>query len=137
MLAGDIAGGAGWLYWDTASEVYRRDGEGIWTVAAGNTGLPPGVRAEFSPAFDREQAEQALRGGYARWTRWDGEDAHYIVYRAQEDCVLGACADGGALLEAAGANYRWMVRALWALAVQLAAVIAVLLCWVKIGRAHV
>lgn len=133
MLAGDIAGGAGWLYWDTASEVYRRDGEGIWTVAAGNTGLPPGVRAEFSPAFDREQAEQALRGGYARWTRWDGEDAHYIVYRAQEDCVLGACADGGALLEAAGANYRWMVRALWALAVQLAAVIAVLLCWVTVG----
>lgn len=133
LLAGDMAGAAGQLYWDTASEVYRRDGDGVWTIAAGNTGLPSGVRAELSAAFDREQAEQALGGGYARWTRWDGDGARYIVYRAQGDCVLSAGVDGGGLLEAAGVNYRWMVLALWALCAQLVAVIVLLLCWVTAG----
>lgn len=133
MLGRSVAGAAEGLYWDTASEVYCRSGDGAWTVAAGNTGLTPGVRAELSASFDREQAEKARSGGYACWTRRDGDETHFIVYRAQGDYVLGADVGGGRLTEAARANYSWLVRGLWALAVQLLAVVVVLLCRVTAG----
>lgn len=133
LLGGSIAGAGEKLYWDAASEVYHREGDGVWVLISGNTGLPPGVRAELSPAFDREQAERARSGGYTRWTRQDGDETHFIVYRAQGGYVLSADVGGGRLLEAARTNYSWMAWGLWALAAQLVAVIVILLCWVTAG----
>lgn len=137
LLSGNIADAAGDLYWDTTSEVYHRDKDGTWYLISGNTALPAGVRAELSVSFDREQAARAAAGGYARWARQDGDETHFVLYRARDGYVTSVDAGGRRLLETGRLNYDWMVRGLVLLAVLLTAITAILLCWITMGTSRI
>lgn len=132
QLGGNIAETAGDFYRDTASEVYFRGDDETWVLVSGNTSLPLGARAELSAVFDRSQAEQARQSGYVSWIRQDGDEAHFVFYRAQGNYVLGTDVGSARLLEADQGNYRWMTRALAALAVLLTAITITLLLWITI-----
>ena len=135
LLSDSVASAQGGRYWDTAVEVYFRDGEGIWNLVSGNAGRQVGIRAELTPSFDRVRAEDTLNSGSgaAFWTYTGGGEPHYVLYRAQGSYLLSADVGGERLLEAGRSNYSWMVRGLWALAILLAAVTLALLCWITTG----
>lgn len=137
LLSGNIADAAGDLYWDTASEVYHRDTDGTWYLISGNTALPAGGRAELSASFDREQAVRAAAEGCACWIRPDGDETHFVLYRAQDGYVISADTGGQRLLEAGQLNYGWMVRGLLFIAVLLTSVTIILLCRITAGTSRI
>lgn len=132
-LGDSLAGAAGDLYRDSAVSVYTRSEDGVWTLVGSNTALPEGARGELSASFDRVKAEQALSDGTVFWTRSQGGETRYVLYRAQGGTVLAVDVDG-APLEAAGETAsRWMAQGLTALAVLLTALALAILCWITIG----
>ena len=132
-LGDSLAGAAGGLYQDSAVSVYTRSEAGIWTLVGSNTALPEGTRGELSASFDRTQAEQALADGTVFWTRSQGGETRYVLYRAQDDAVLAVDVNSTALEEAGQVSSRWMARGLAALAVLLTALPLAILCWITIG----
>lgn len=132
-LGDSLAAAEGGLYRDAAVAVYEKDGNGCWHLHADNTGQPAGIRAELSPSFDLDQAEQTKAGNTCFWSGFQGGRIRYILYRAQENYLLSVDVDGAALLTAARGSYQWMVRGLSALAVLLTALTWAVLCWITIG----
>lgn len=132
-LGDSLAGAAGGLYRDSAVSVYSRSEDGIWTLLESNTALPEGIRGELSASFDRSRAEQALTSGTVFWTRRQGDDLRYILYRSQGDTVLAVDVDSAPLEAAGQASSRWMARSLIALSVLLTALALAILCWITIG----
>ena len=128
-----LAGAEGGLYRDSAVAIYTRQEEGVWTLAGSNTGLPSGIRGELCPGFDLNQAEQVQTGGSLFWTRFQGGEVRYILYRAVEGGVLAVDVDGAPLAAAGREASGWMARGLTALAVLLTALTAAILCWITIG----
>ena len=122
-----ISHAAGGLYRDTASLVYRRGPDGVWSLYAGDR-AGRGVRAEMVSGFDREQAERALREGSAFWTYRKGDETRFVLYAAREAYVLSVDAGGKRLLAAAGDNCDWMTGGLSALAAVLCFLTLLLLC---------
>lgn len=127
LMSGHVSRAAGGLYRDTASLVYRRGPDGIWSLYAGDR-AGRGVRAETVSGFDREQAERALREGSAFWTYRKGDETRFVLYAAREEYVLSVDAGGKRLLAAAGDNRDWMTGGLSALAAALCLLTLLLLC---------
>ena len=132
-LGDSLAGAGSGLYRDSAVSVYTCSEEGLWTLTGTNSGLPAGVRGELSPSFDRAMAEQAVTAGSLFWTRTQGDQTRYILYRAQGDTLLAVDVDGTSLREAGWADSQWMTEGLTALAVLLTAVTLAILCWITIS----
>ena len=126
----DLAGGA---YQDSAVSVYLSGGDGKWTLAGSNTGLPAGTRGELSPSFDVAAAQQALADGSLFWTYSQGDGVRYVFYRAQEDGILAIDVDSSQLIKTSWEASRWMAEGLTALAVLLVALALAILCWISIG----
>ena len=132
-LGDSLAGAAGGAYRDTAVSVYQQSMDGNWILAASNGSLPTGVRGEFSPSFDRSQAEMAMREGTVIWTRTQGGQSRCVLYLFEEELLLAVDTDLTSLLEAGKASSQWMVQGLTALAVLLTAMSLAILCWITIG----
>ena len=132
-LGGSLAGAGDGLYRDAAVAVYQLDPSGAWTLAADNTGRTAGLRAELSPSFDRDRAEEARETGGLFWSRSEGGRTRYLLYRAQGDRLLAVDVDGSALLARCGQSSQWTARGVTALAVLLTAVMLAILCWITIG----
>ena len=132
-LGDSLAGAAGGLYHDSAVSVYTRSEDGVWTLVDSNTPLPEGARGELSASFDRARAEQALSDGTVFWTRSQGDETRYVLYRAQGSTVLAVDVDSTALEAAGETSSRWMAQGLTALAVALTALALAILCWITIG----
>ena len=132
-LGDSLAGAEGGLYADTAVSVYRVDESGVWTLERDNAGRAAGLRAELSPSFDRSRAEEARTDGSVFWSRSQGGETRYLLYRTEGDLLLAVDVDGSALLEHGRSSCRWMAQGLTALAVLLTAVSLAILCWITIG----
>ncbi len=124
------------LYRDAAVSVYAPDENGCWILERGG-GLPGGCRAELSPSFDRERAQQAAGTGSARWSRLRGRDARWVLYRSWGDRVLAVDVGGSLLLDRVGAEYWRMSRGMEALAALLTALTLTVLALLTRGLRRV
>ena len=132
-LGDSLAQAAGGLYQDAAVTVYRYSGGSLWTVEGSNTGLPAGVRGDLSASFDRATAARALEEGTVFWTCGQGDQARYVLYRAQGDTLLAVDVASQPLRQAGWASSQWMTGGLTALAVLLTAVTLAILAWITLG----
>lgn len=132
-LGDSLAEAADGLYQDAAVTVYTYSGGDLWTLVGSNTGLPEGTRGDLSASFDREKAKQALEEQTVFWTRGQGDQARYVLYRAQGDTLLAVDVDSQPLQQAGWAASQWMTGGLVALAVLLTAVTLAILAWITIG----
>lgn len=132
-LAENLAEAEGGLYRDAVVAVYRRDEMENWTLTNDNTGVTAGIRAELSSGFDRAQAEAAREAGSLFWSRWEGGEPHYLLYRTDGDLLLAVDVNGGNLLRESRENYRWMSQGLSALAVVLTLLTVIILTVITVG----
>ncbi|HIY21927.1 MAG TPA: hypothetical protein H9841_08520 [Candidatus Flavonifractor merdigallinarum] len=132
-LGDSLAAAEGDFYRDAAVSVYQMGENQTWTLTGSNQGQRSGVRAEMSASFDGTQVAKAMETGSLFWSRREGGETHYLLYRTDGNTLLAVDVNGSALVAEGQLSSQWMERGLIALSVLLSALALAILSLITIG----